>query len=123
MAEKISNRDIDLQKIQVLDNNFQSLFNFMCSIASGGLIAVIVLIATIYYTTPAIQNANNFTVYIIINSTVFLIFLFILKYLRNQRIKHLREISTLVDRIENGYTLPSINELRKQSQDPLMVIE
>jgi hypothetical protein len=51
---------VDLQKVQILDSHYSSWFSFMGGIAAGGLILLITISATVYYTISAIGGFIGF---------------------------------------------------------------
>ena len=95
---------VDLQKVQVLDNYFSSWFNFLGAIAAGGLILLITVSTTIYYTLSVIGGFIGFGISAV--SGVYII----LEMKKNHK-RNIEKINKLIVRIEKGESLPSISEL------------
>ncbi len=108
MAKK-TNRDVDLQKVQILDNQYQSWFNFLSAFAAGGIIGLLLFSAGIYQT--------NFIAGSIAFVLTLIAMFWILDYMRKQQKMQLEKINRIVERIEKGDTLPSLIELKKQLKD------
>jgi hypothetical protein len=68
-----------------------------------------ILVSTLYY-----EKIIDFGVYALSYLVIFVFIYASLRYMNKQNSMHLKRICGLVDRIEKGEMLPSINELRKQ---------
>ena len=111
--QKTPNRDVDLQKAQVLANHYGEWFNFLSIFVAGGIILLLTISYTIYSTI--------YTYHIVIGSIAFVLtgmfMLWVLGFLRKEHKAKLEKINKIVDRIEKGDALPSILELYKELRD------
>jgi hypothetical protein len=101
------NRDVDLQKIQILNDWYQAYFNIVGSVIAGGFIGLVVLFTTLFY--------GN----LLMLSMIFLILwvgfaIFGKRFLDKNYDAFLTYIDTLHRKVERGEALPSIMELRKK---------
>jgi len=100
------NKDIDLQKIQILNDCFRAYFNISGSIIAGGFIALLVFFTTLYYATPVILLP--------VYTLLWVGFGYLGKrFLDNSYNEFLTFIDNLHMKVERGETLPSITELKK----------
>ena len=110
MAEKKKElpfiQNIELQKIQVIESNYQGWFNFRGSIIAGGFVGALILIATMQY-----QNFIIPWVGYISDAIVIVAIAFFMQDLKNTRDKHITFIDGLLLRVGNSNNLESINEL------------
>ena len=101
-------KEVELQKIQILDSNFQSKFNFETTIIGGMFVGLLVLYATLFY-----QKIIDYPTYIIgFFVTTGAVFVSIY-YLKNQRQKHVKLMSELITKINNYDSLPSLETLNQ----------
>jgi hypothetical protein len=108
--KKKMNKDVELQKIQIIAGNYQTWFNLGGSIVVGGLIGLPIAFLTLYYEHLISLLVYSFGLGIVyvalgVGATWFM-------HRRNN--EHLEFIDGLLERIENGEALPSLVELRKQ---------
>jgi hypothetical protein len=108
----MTQQDIDLQKIQVLENSYQGWFNFRSSIIAGGIIGTLILVATMQY--EKILNIYAFAVGYLIIVFSSLIFIRDMKQSHN---KHIGFINDLIQKIEKGEKFESIEELNQKWED------
>ena len=103
------NKDADLLKIQILADYYQASYSFQGSIVSGFTIGLIVVAITL-----RLQNIINDLSYYLLLAVVG-VFFFIYGT-RAYRIYHsdLERIDNLFTKVQNGETLPSITEMRKE---------
>lgn len=102
-------KDIELQKIQTLDGNFQTLFNFAGSIVVGALIGLVITYVTLYY--EGLLGIIIYTIAIVVTYVAMGICLIFMNARNNE---HLEFVDELYARIEKGEALPSLMELKKQ---------
>ena len=108
----MTNQEIDLQKIQVLQSSYERWFNFKVSIIAGVLIGILILVATMQY-----EKIIN--IYGLVISELFVLafaFYFIWDLKQNHE-KHNGFINDLIQKIENGEKLDPIEELRQKHKD------
>jgi len=67
-----SNRDLDLQKIQILESTYQAWFNLVASIFASGFVGMLILIVTLYYEGP-LRNGCLFSLAYLIVIVVLII--------------------------------------------------
>lgn len=105
----VFDREVELQKIQILDSDFRGWFSFMASILSGAFIGLLILVATLFY-----QGTIDYLGFWIGLIVVFaFVALFGGYFMRNMNNDHLSYINGLMQKIENCESLPSINQLAK----------
>lgn len=103
-------KDIELQKIQILDSDFYSFLNFLYSILIGFFVGMSVLFLILRY--------QNLLIYFHFVLSLLFLTIFVLSsviYLRNKRKKHLILINELLQKIENYESLPSLAVLKNCS--------
>ena len=105
----MSNQEIDLQKIQVLESSYERWFNFKVSIIAGGLIGILILVATL-------QIEKIINIYgLVISELLILAFAFYFIWdLKQNHEQHNSFINDLIQKIENGEKLNPIEELRQK---------
>jgi hypothetical protein len=107
----MTEQEIDLQKVQVLESSYQGLFNLRASLITGTIIGVLILLATI-------QFENLLPVY----STVVaypIVFAFAFYYLHDMKKTHNEHIDfmdKLILKIEKGERLGTIHDLREKHE-------
>jgi hypothetical protein len=106
---KISNRDVDLQKVQILDNENQSWFNFLSAVVAGGIIGLLLFSAGVY--------EKNFLVGSIAFGATGIFMVWALDHMIKLQKRQLEKINKIVERIEKEESLPSLIELKKQLKD------
>ena len=104
--EKQFDKDIELQKIQLLNDDFESYFNVAGSILTGGFVSLTVLILTIFlfYTVVAL------ILLVVIGAIVAITFV----WLEINKRKFFTLLDQLIERVKNKETLEPITELRKK---------
>ncbi len=107
----MTNQDIDLQKIQILESSYQGWFNFRVSIIAGGFIGILVLIATI--TIENIIPAYGAVIGYVI---VFMGALIMMREMSKMHNDHIIFISNLITKVENGEKLEPIEQLREENK-------
>jgi hypothetical protein len=107
----VENRDIELQKIQIIESNNQGSYNFRASIIAGGLVGAFILIATMQF-----ENVIPLMVGFILDLIVILAMPFIIRSLKKTRDAQNTFIDGLLLRVENGEELESIVELLKMQR-------
>ncbi len=103
---KDTKREVDFQKVQIIASHEESWFNFLSAIAAGGLILLITVSVTIYYTLSVLGGDIAF-----IMSAIGGVYIII--HMRGEHRKLLERINRLMNRLENGESLPSIAELER----------
>ena len=101
-------KEVELQKIQVLDNNFQSKLNLEFSVVVAFFAGFLILFATIYY-----QDIIDIFTYTIGSTIITAVTIISINFLRKQRLKHFSFISKLIHQIENYESLPSLEILNQ----------
>ena len=101
---KGNHKDADFQKVQIIANHYESWFNFMGAIAAGGLILLITVSATVYYTISASGGFIGFGMSAIGG-------VYIILQMRKDHSRQLEKINRIMNRIEKEESLPSIIEL------------
>ena len=111
-------KDVELQKIQALQNDFQAWFNAGASLWVGGLIGLLILILTIYYNKQFSPDAMvNLVLTIITVGIVYVVFgIYGLWFMNNRSNAFLAFVDEQLDKVEKGKPLGSIMELKKQSR-------
>jgi hypothetical protein len=107
----VYDKEVELQKIQVLESGFQAWFGLISQILAGGIIGMIILLATIYY--QGILNSITLT---LSNFVVIGVVIIGLYYLNKMHRQHLAYMSNLIRKVENREPLPSFSELAKDSR-------
>jgi hypothetical protein len=107
----MTNQDIDLQKIQILESSYQGWFNFRVSIIAGGFIGILILVATISYENiiPAYGAIIGYVI-------VFIAAFFMMIEMSKMHNNHIIFISNLITKVENGEKLDSIEKLREENK-------
>jgi hypothetical protein len=110
----MTQQDIDLQKIQVLESSFQGWFNFKTSLVAGSVVGILILIATLQY-------ENIFPLYSIpiFYLIVLLAGFYMVSDLRKTHEDHISFVNSLMLRVERREKLESIEELRKIKKESL----
>jgi hypothetical protein len=103
-------KEIELQKIQILDSDFYSFLNFLYSILIGFFVGLSVLFLILRY-----QNMLIYVHFVLSLLFLTIFVLFSIIYLRNKRKKHLILINELLQKIENYESLPSLDVLKNYS--------
>lgn len=103
---KGNHKDADFQKVQIIANHYESWFNFMSGIAAGGLILLITISATVYFTISVFGGFIGFG--LIAGVGVYIIF-----EMRKNHNRQLEKINRIMNRIEKEESLPSIIELER----------
>jgi hypothetical protein len=110
-------RDVDLLKIQLLKDSFNTHFNIASSILVSGYIALLVVIITNFY--QKIFDIISFTICAL---SVFIILGFLgLRFLYRRYDRFLDKINSLLMQVEKGEPLPSLNELRKMKIEEVLL--
>ncbi len=107
----MTNQDIDLQKIQIIESSYQGWFNFRVSIIAGGFIGILVLIATI-----SIENIIPAYGAIIGYIIVFMGAFFMMREMSKMHNDHITFMSSLITKVEMGEQLESIEQLREDNK-------
>ncbi len=89
-------RDIELQKIKILNNNFQSFLNLTYPILAGFFIGNLILFLTLRY-----QALISYQIYVVALISLALCVIILLLLIRKIHQKHLIFISKLLQKIEN----------------------
>jgi hypothetical protein len=108
----MTKQDIDIQKIQVLESSYQGWFNFKASLIAGVVIGTLILLATMQY-------EKIFPTYAIgIGNFIVLAFaLYSINDMKKDHERHLSWINVLIQKIDMGERLDSIEELRQTHKD------
>ncbi len=108
----MTNQDIDLQKIQILESSYQGWFNFRVSIIGGGFIGVLVLVATVSYENiiPAYGAVIGYVIVLVAG-------FYMMWEMSKMHNDHITFISSLVTRVEKGEKLESIEKLREENRE------
>ena len=122
MNKENANRDIDLQKIQILCDDFHARFDIGASLWVGGLIGLLISILSIYYNEQFSSdigvNFNNTILAIVIVYAMFAVSA--IGLLIRPKHKFLAYVDTLIVKVEKGESLPSLMELKKRRQQSVM---
>lgn len=103
-------KDIELQKIQTLDNNLQAWFNFFGSIIIGIVIGLIIAFITLFY--EGVLNVITFSIaFVVVYGALF----YVLWFMHKRSNEHLEFMDSLYEKVEKSEALPSLIELKKQS--------
>ena len=97
-----------------LEANVNSQFTFL----AGGLIGILVLILTLFIEGVFDVFGGRFlgvVPFTIVLVGVFYAFSRILQFIKNQQTKYLSLIFDLIDKVEKGEPIPSLNELKKRT--------
>jgi high-affinity Fe2+/Pb2+ permease len=105
-----SNRDLDLQKIQILESTYQAWFNLVASIFAGGFVGMLILIVTLYYEGP-LRNWCLFGLAYLIVIVVLIIGYW--RFNEDQK-RHLKFITTKMDIVQKGDPLKSLWDERER---------
>lgn len=118
MSEKKAfDKDIELQKIQVLQNDFQAWFNTVGSLWVGGFIGLAIMILTVYYSRQFNPDANwNLVLSLISIAILYAMFGYYAPRFMNKRSNDfLVFVDELFANVEKGDALGSIMELKKKT--------
>jgi len=107
----MTNQDIDLQKIQILESSYQGWFNFRVTIIGGGFIGGIILVATLFYET-ILPTYGAIIGYVIVFVGAF----YMMREMSKMHNDHITFVSGLMARMEKGEKLESIQELREANK-------
>lgn len=99
-------KEIELQKIQLLNDDYQSYFNVAGSILAGGFVSLTVLIITLFlfFTLVALI--------LIVVVSVLIVYAFVWLELRKRNFFAL--IDELTEKIRNNETIEPMSKLRKR---------
>lgn len=113
------NRDIDLQKIQILSEDFHAWFDVGASVWVGGFIGLLILILTVYYNKQFSPDVMlNLVLTFIAAVIVYVVFaIFARMFMNKARNEFLAFIDELLAKVEKGDSLPSVTELRKRFRE------
>jgi hypothetical protein len=104
--EKSFDKDIELQKIQLLNDDFESYFGVAGSILTGGFVSLTVLILTIFLFYTIVALVLVFAIGVIVAIT------FVWLEINKRRFFTL--LDELIDKVRNKEALEPITELRKK---------
>jgi len=102
------NRDIELQKIQIFSDYFETRFNFLFSILAAIFPSSIIAALGFYY-----AGFLDLVGYILAITIVSLISLYGMSYLSRKHDELLEIIDEMFEQVEKGEGLPSLGEIRK----------
>jgi len=108
----MTNQEIDLQKIQVIESTYERWFNFKTSILAGGLIGTLILVATMNF-----ERVINIFGLAIGDLLIMAFAIYFVWGLKENHEQHNGFINDLIRKIENGEKLDSIEELRQKQKD------
>jgi uncharacterized protein YacL len=115
MDKENVNRDIDLQKIQILSDDFQAYFNVGASIGVGGLIGLLILALTAYYNKQFSSDVmTNLYLTLIAVVGVYILFFVLIKFLDKRSNEFLAFVDKLQAKVEKGENLPLLTKLKKR---------
>ena len=110
-------KDCELQKIAIFDSYLKTNVNAQFSFLAGGLIGILVLVLTLFYEGVFDVFCGRFLGLIpfaIVLVGVFYAFWRILQSIKNQQTRHLSLVFDLINKVEKGESIPSLNELKKK---------
>jgi hypothetical protein len=117
-SEKILDKDIELQKIQALESEFQAWFNVAASLWTAGFIALAVLWLTLYYEGRLNFFKDVWSNLILTIVVLIIVFVMLGEYGVARMTKVSNEfwakIDQLLIKVEKGVPLDSLTELRQQ---------
>lgn len=100
---------IDLQKIQSLESWYQGWFNFKASLIAGVIIGTLIFLATMQYEKILPSYAIG------VGDLVVMVFgLIAIRDMKQNHERHISFINDLIQKLEQGEKLGSIDELRHQ---------
>jgi hypothetical protein len=108
----MTKQDIDLQKIDVLESSYQGWFNFKASLVAGVVIGTLILLATAQYEQIFPTYATG-----IGNFIVLAFALYSINGMKKDHERHLSFISGLIQQIEKGERLDSIEGLKEKHKE------
>ena len=111
-------KDCELQKISVFRSYLETNINAQYSFLAGGLIGILILVITLFYEGVFDVFGGRFLGVIpfaIVLVGVFYAFSRILQSIKDQQSRHLSLIFELINNIERGEPLPSLQELKKKA--------
>lgn len=116
MDKENANKDIDLQKIQILCDDFHARFNVKASLWVGGLIGLLISILTIYYNKQFSSDISvNFSYTLLAIAIIYAMFaVSAIGLLITPRNRFLAYVDTLITKVEKGESLPSLVELKRR---------
>lgn len=103
-------RDVELQKIQVLNNDFRSFLNLTYPILAGFFVGMLILFLTLRY-----QTLISYPIYVVALISLALFVIGLLLLIRKIHQKHHIFISKLLQKIENYESLSSLEILKEQT--------
>jgi xanthine/uracil permease len=101
-------REIELEKLHVLKENWQRNFDIGTSLISGAFTAFIVLIVTLYFS----QKLEAFTALLLTIAVGVIIYLAFAS-VDGRNVKFLKRYDGWIQTIEKGEPLPTISEMSK----------
>jgi uncharacterized membrane-anchored protein len=120
MSEKKRfDKDVEFQKIQILQNDFQARFNLVSSLWVAGLVGLLILVLTVYYNKQFNPDATvNLVLTIVTIAVVYALFEhYGPRYMKKQSNEFLAFVDELLAKVEKGDALGSIMELKKQLEE------
>ena len=105
----MTNQEIDLQKIQVIESSYERWFNFKVSIIAGGLIGILIFVATMQY-----EKIINIYGLAISDLLILAFAIYLIWDLKQNHEQHNRFVNDLIHKIENGDKLDPIEKLRQK---------
>jgi hypothetical protein len=109
-------QDIEFQKVQILNDYFQTRVNALYSYVYGAIVGILVLMLTLYYNKvfDLLGNAmaNLFFFIVILIGIGFVFKSYLLKPVGKTHDEYLAVIDNLFLKVENGETLNSLSELK-----------
>ena len=113
---KSFDKEIELQKIQILQNDYEAWFNTGASLWVGGLIGLLILILTVYYNKQFNPNpALNLILTVITAIIVYILFAYYgIRFMNRRSNTFLALTDQLLANVEKGIPLGSVVELRKK---------
>lgn len=118
------NRDVELLKIQIVDDYFQTKISALYSYSLGAFVGILIFIGTLYYQGVfSVFSETNFNIWarignIIIFGVVVFIFYYYFRHKMSDSINNLNDkcltyVGELLDKVERGEPLPPITELKE----------
>jgi len=108
----MSQQNIELQKIAILDSSYQGWFNFKVSLVAGLIVSSLILIATVRY-----ENIINVDAMLLAYLIVGIVSFFLVRGMINDHNDHIDFMNDLLIKVENGDKLESLKELRRMKID------
>jgi len=109
------NENLELSKVRILSNHLQSEANSKKSLVFTAFVSMLIFIATLSIQMMQTNHASFTFVFIVMfvfADLAFVVYMYFL--LKKEEIKNLGYINELLEKIENGKALPSLNELEKR---------